>query len=133
MPSRSSHTGSPSTANNDADARPRSVDPDDLIAEIVSLPSLKLEMQQFDVIPEELVTLFPKFREPIESSPSLRAAWLDLNNRLVVVARDELAARAEVDPRDPEPLIAAHALVGLGQVAKALREAQKAWKRHRGE
>jgi hypothetical protein len=54
--------------------------------------------------------------EMIESTPSLRAAWLDLNNRLVVVARDELAARAEVDPRDPEPMIAAHALVGLGQV-----------------
>jgi AcrR family transcriptional regulator len=83
----------------------------------VVVDALKQEMQQFDVIPDELVTLFPRFRELLESTPSLRAAWLDLNNRLVAVARDELAARAEVDPRDPEPMITAQALVGLGQVA----------------
>ena len=33
------------------------------------------------------------------------------------MARDELAALAEVDPRDPEPTIAGRALAGLAEVA----------------
>ena len=35
----------------------------------------------------------------IESTPALRAAWLELHERLAEVARDELAAQAGVDPR----------------------------------
>ena len=79
--------------------------------------SIKQDMQRFDALPDELVALFPRFGEVIESTPSLRAAWLDLQNRLVDVARNELAAQAEVDPREPEPMIAARALVGLSQIA----------------
>jgi AcrR family transcriptional regulator len=79
--------------------------------------AVRSDMARFDELPDELVALFPRFGEVIASTPSLRAAWLDLQNRLVEVAREELAARAEVDPRDPEPMIAARALVGLGQVA----------------
>lgn len=83
----------------------------------VVVQALRQEMQQFDLIPDQLMTELPRFRDLVESTPSLRAAWLDLNNRLVAVAREELAVRAEVDPRDPEPAITAYALVGLGQVA----------------
>jgi AcrR family transcriptional regulator len=79
--------------------------------------AIKQDMQRFDELPDELVALFPRFGEVIGSTPSLMAAWLNLQSRLVEVAREELAARAEVDPRDPEPMIAARALVGLGQVA----------------
>jgi AcrR family transcriptional regulator len=79
--------------------------------------AVRSDMARFDELPDELVALFPKFGEVIASTPSLRAAWLDLHNRMVEVARQELAARADVDPRDPEPMIAARALVGLGQVA----------------
>jgi AcrR family transcriptional regulator len=79
--------------------------------------AVKRDMERFDALPDELVALFPRFGEVIASTPSLRAAWLNLQNRLVEVARTELAAQAEVDPRDPEPMIAAQALVGLGQVA----------------
>ena len=49
----------------------------------------------------------------IADTPSLRATWLDVQSRLVAVVAEQLAAHAEVDPRDPEPLIAARALVGL--------------------
>ncbi len=83
----------------------------------VVVEALKEEMRQFDLLPDELVTHLPRYRELVQSTPSLRAAWLDLNHRLTEVAREELAARAEVDPRDPEPAITAYALVGLGQVA----------------
>jgi AcrR family transcriptional regulator len=79
--------------------------------------AVRSDMDRFDELPDELVALFPRFGEMIASTPSLRAAWLDLQNRLVEVARHELAARAEVDPLDPEPTIAARALVGLGQLA----------------
>jgi AcrR family transcriptional regulator len=79
--------------------------------------AVKRDMERFDALPDELVELFPRFGEVIASTPSLRSAWLDLQNRLVEVARVELAAQADVDPRDPEPTIAARALVGLGQVA----------------
>jgi hypothetical protein len=68
-------------------------------------------------VPDEIIEFMPRFGELIESTPALRAAWHDTNNRIVTVATQELAARAEVDPRDPEPMIAARALAGLGQVA----------------
>jgi len=52
----------------------------------------------------------------IETTPALRAAWLELQDRLVEVATVELARHAELDPREPEPAIAARAIVGLTDV-----------------
>ena len=60
--------------------------------------------------------ILPRFAEMIASTPSLRAAWLDIHARLVAVTADELAASADIDPRDPEPMIAARAIVGLQDV-----------------
>jgi AcrR family transcriptional regulator len=94
----------------------RERDPGESLTEAV-VRAVAQDMARFDELPDELVALFPRFGEVIRSTPSLRAAWLDLQNRLVEVARQELAARADIDPRDPEPMIAARALVGLGQVA----------------
>jgi MftR C-terminal domain len=59
----------------------------------------------------------PRFAEMVASTPSLRAAWLDLKGRLVTVATEELAARADVDPHDPEPMIVAQAIMGLQEVS----------------
>jgi hypothetical protein len=53
----------------------------------------------------------------IETTPALRAAWLELHDRLARVARDELAATAGVDAREPEPTVAGRALAGLAEIA----------------
>jgi AcrR family transcriptional regulator len=57
-----------------------------------------------------------RFAELVESTPSLRAAQQDMNERLVQRAAEALAARAGVDPAEPEPQIAASAIVGLWRV-----------------
>ncbi|MBV9337922.1 MAG: TetR family transcriptional regulator [Solirubrobacterales bacterium] len=83
--------------------------------------AIKEDMERFQEIPDDLVGFLPRFMELIESTPALRAAWLEIYDRIVTVATEALAARAEVDPRDPEPMIAAQALSGLGAVALAAR------------
>jgi AcrR family transcriptional regulator len=79
--------------------------------------ALKEDGERFAGLPEELVGWFPKFGEMIDSAPALRAAWLEIHDRVAAVARDELAALADVDPSDPEPTIAGRALAGLASVA----------------
>jgi len=79
--------------------------------------AMKRDMESFDAVPDELAEFMPRFGELIDSTPALRAAWGYMYSRIVTVAREELAARAEVDPRDPEPTIAARALTGLSEVA----------------
>ena len=81
-----------------------------------ALRSLELDLDRFDDAPDELNELIPMFATMLDSTPSLRAAWLDLQNRVAVVAAEELARRADVDPESPEPMIAGRALAGLGQV-----------------
>jgi AcrR family transcriptional regulator len=53
------------------------------------------------------------FMDMIESTPSLRAAQFDMTERLAQVAARAMAQRAGVNPEDPEPQIAADALLGL--------------------
>ena len=62
------------------------------------------------------LTVIRRFSELIESTPSLRAAQRDMADRLVQVAAEAMAARAGVNPEDPEPQIAAHAILGLWRV-----------------
>jgi AcrR family transcriptional regulator len=57
-----------------------------------------------------------RFTALIEETPSLRAAQRDMMDRLTQVAATAMAERAGVDPADPEPQIAAAAIVGLGGV-----------------
>jgi AcrR family transcriptional regulator len=54
-----------------------------------------------------------RFRELVESTPSLRAAQRDMSDRLTQVAVVAMAERAGVDPEAPEPQIAGQAIVGL--------------------
>ena len=66
--------------------------------------------------------LMERFVELIENTPSLRAAQRDMMDRLVQAAAEALAERAGVSPLDPEPQIAATAIVGLWRVQyQALR------------
>jgi AcrR family transcriptional regulator len=77
---------------------------------------LREDMERFEALPEDAHAFFPRFAEMVDATPSLRAAWRDLQARLVEVAAEELGAWAGVDPREPEPVIAAQALVGLQSV-----------------
>jgi AcrR family transcriptional regulator len=63
-----------------------------------------------------------RFGDLIRSTPALRAYLADMMERSVVVATEVLAARAGMTPDDPEPQIAARALLGLWRVqADSLR------------
>jgi AcrR family transcriptional regulator len=62
-----------------------------------------------------LVT-FRRFSELLDSTPSLRAAQCDVEERLAEVAAEAMADRAGISPDDPEPQIAAHAIVGLWRI-----------------
>jgi AcrR family transcriptional regulator len=56
------------------------------------------------------------FNDLIESTPSLKAARADMIDRLAQVAAESMAARAGIDPSDPEPQIAADALTSLWRI-----------------
>jgi AcrR family transcriptional regulator len=81
---------------------------------------LEHEMDQFvsnlDDISEIGFNVIVRFNDLIEGTPSLRAARADMIGRLAQVAAESLAARADVDPSDPEPQIAADALLGLWRI-----------------
>jgi AcrR family transcriptional regulator len=62
------------------------------------------------------LSLFRRFRDMFEKTPSLRAAQLEMMDRLVEVAAHAMAERAGIDPEEPEPLIAANAIMGLWRV-----------------
>ena len=61
----------------------------------------------------EARALVLRFGMLIRSTPSLRAYQHEMTERLVAAAADALAARAGLDPAEPEPQIAASALLGL--------------------
>jgi AcrR family transcriptional regulator len=64
----------------------------------------------------EAIVTFRRFGAMIQTAPSLRAHQRDMTDRLVAAATEVLADRAGVSPQDPEPQIAATALLGLWHV-----------------
>jgi AcrR family transcriptional regulator len=62
------------------------------------------------------MTAIRDFTNLVEETPALRAAQLEMTSRLAQVAAEAMATRAGVDPNDPEPQIAAEALVGLWRI-----------------
>jgi AcrR family transcriptional regulator len=60
--------------------------------------------------------LLRRFAEMIDQTPALRAAQWEMLDRMGRVAAEGMAARAGVDPGDPEPQIAASAILGLWRV-----------------
>jgi AcrR family transcriptional regulator len=85
------------------------------------LRALADDMDDLEDLPDKLYLFLPLFNEMVAATPALRAAWLDLQGRLVAVATEELAVLADVDPRDPEPMVAARAIVGLTDLSFASR------------
>jgi AcrR family transcriptional regulator len=85
------------------------------------LRALREDAEELEDLPDEIQMFVPLFAEMVAATPALRAAWLDLQGRLVDVATEELAARADLDPRDPEAMIAARAIVGLQELGYVSR------------
>jgi AcrR family transcriptional regulator len=85
------------------------------------LRALSEEPEELEQLPDEIQMFVPLFSEMIATTPALHAAWLELHARLVEAATRALAEHAEVDPRDPEPMVAARAIVGLLEVEYSSR------------
>jgi AcrR family transcriptional regulator len=85
------------------------------------LRALEEDMEDLEELPDEIYEFLALFAQMIATTSTLRAALRDLQSRLVEVATEELAAAADVDPRDPEPLIAARAIVALQELALSSR------------
>jgi AcrR family transcriptional regulator len=85
------------------------------------LEALSEDPEELEALPDEIHMFMPLFSEMVASTPALRTAWLELQGRLIETATIELAAHADVDPRDPEPMIAARAIAGLQEVGYASR------------
>ena len=83
---------------------------------------IERECAFFDQLGPEWRPMFLAFMRLIEDTPALRVAQHQVAVRLVEVTRDALAESVGVDPRDPEPLVAAQALMGLWEVQTASRE-----------
>jgi AcrR family transcriptional regulator len=73
--------------------------------------------------PGQAAQAMRRFGDLIRVTPSLRAYQSDMMNQFVSVAAEILAARAGMSASDPEPQIAARALLGLWHVqAESLRQ-----------
>jgi len=68
--------------------------------------------------PVEAAATFQRFRDLVDATPSLRAYESDMIDRLIDVVAQLLAERLGMMPSDPEPQIAATALVGLWRVQR---------------
>jgi AcrR family transcriptional regulator len=66
--------------------------------------------------PARAIAAIQRFGHLTRSTPSLRAHQHDMTDRLIAVAAEILAERAGMSPDDPEPQIAATALLGLWQI-----------------
>jgi AcrR family transcriptional regulator len=88
------------------------------VASIVGILRDELEEFMGHINEHEQVqfSLIADFNDLIESTPSLKAARADMIDRLAQVAAESMAARAGVDPSDPEPQIAADALTSLWRI-----------------
>lgn len=69
--------------------------------------------------PAEAIGRMKRFGDLIHETPSLRAYQSDMMDQFVTVAAEILSARAQLSPDDPEPQIAARALLGLWHVQAA--------------
>ena len=54
--------------------------------------------------------------ELVQRTPALRAAQWEMLDRMIQVAAKGIALRAGVDPGDPEPQIAANAILGSWRI-----------------
>lgn len=66
--------------------------------------------------PIHATAMIRRFGALTRSTPSLRAYHRDMTDRLITVAAEALAQRTHTSPDDPEPQIAATALLGLWSI-----------------
>ena len=66
--------------------------------------------------PAEAAARLVRFGDLLRSTPALRARRHDMADELAAAAAEALAERYAADPGDPEPRIAATALIGLWQI-----------------
>jgi AcrR family transcriptional regulator len=64
----------------------------------------------------QAATTMRRFGDLIDATPSLRAYQSDMLDQFIAVAAELLAERAGMSPDDPEPQIAATALLGLWRI-----------------
>jgi hypothetical protein len=62
------------------------------------------------------LTFIRRFSEMIQQTPTLRAAQWEMLDRMAQIAAEGIATRTGLDPDDPEPQIAANAILGLWRV-----------------
>jgi AcrR family transcriptional regulator len=76
--------------------------------------ALKEDSVRFsEMLGDERVSRIGEFGAMVRSTPALRAAWGEYRHRIVAALTAVLADDLGVDPSDPEPVIAARALVSL--------------------
>jgi AcrR family transcriptional regulator len=93
------------------------ISPIDAMVELIAEDVRRTYSYWDDGEPHIDVTLIRRFAELIDQTPALRAAHQEMMERCIVVAAQAMADRAGVDPEDPEPQIAADAIVGLWRIA----------------
>ena len=83
----------------------------DVIAAALEANTVKLD--RFD---DEFAAFAVRFERLVNETPSLRAHWLGILDRLALVAAEQIASRFGGRPTDPVPTIAGRAIAGLVQV-----------------
>jgi AcrR family transcriptional regulator len=76
------------------------------------------EQGRFAALPEDAVWMMRAFADLLTSTPSLVAAQRAMTKRIIAAIALTLAEEMELDPRDPEPQIVAHALMGLWETSE---------------
>jgi AcrR family transcriptional regulator len=70
-------------------------------------------------LPADALWMVNEFAEMFETTPALQSAQQAMHHRMVEASVEALAENAQMDPRDPEPQMVGHALMGLWQVRMA--------------
>jgi AcrR family transcriptional regulator len=71
------------------------------------------EQERMRDVPREAMWMLRAFDELITATPALVAAQRAMTNRIIAAIAQALAEDLELDPRDPEPQVVAHAIVAL--------------------
>ncbi|MGE4425548.1 MAG: TetR/AcrR family transcriptional regulator [Solirubrobacteraceae bacterium] len=104
-----------SAALREALGRP-GVSPTDAVIQL-----LEREFRDIGQLGPGLRPIILEFSRMISETPALRRAAQEMAGRMTDVATEALAEAAQVDPGDPEPRIAAHALIGLWEIHMTAR------------
>jgi AcrR family transcriptional regulator len=80
------------------------------------LAFIELECRHIATMGPEFRPMFLAFMRLVQETPALQISRQRMAANLVRAVREALAESVGVDPRDPEPAVAAHALVALWEV-----------------